>query len=127
MDATRQPDWTSKWQRWIAVCIPALLLAGSFQATNARSISRLEQPAFGCADINDIEKLDRMTREAPDGDLKNEAIRKYAVARCVELPRGTVIYNDATGGYVCVHDRQRRCLWVPLQRFKATGVDDGVF
>jgi hypothetical protein len=127
MHATRQPDRTNKWRRWIAICIPALLLAASLQAANARSISRLEQSAFGCAEISDIEKLSRMTRELPEGDSKNEAIRKYATARCVELPRGTVIYNDASSGYVCVHDRQRRCLWVPLQRFKATGLDDGVF
>jgi hypothetical protein len=126
MHATRQPDSTNKWRRWLAVCIPILLLA-SFPAANARSVSQLEQPAYGCANVSDAEKLDRMARELPEGHLKTEAMRKYAVARCVELPRGTVIYNDSANGYVCVHDRQRRCLWVPVQRFKATGWDDGVF
>jgi hypothetical protein len=127
MHATRRSHLRNKWWRWIAVCIPALLLSAPFQAANARAISRLEQPAFGCADINDIEKLARMTREMPEGDFKNEAIRKYAGARCVELPRGTVIFDDSTGDYVCVRDRQHRCVWVPRQRFKATGLDDGVF
>jgi hypothetical protein len=125
--ATREPHLRTKWRRRIAVCALILLFIAPFQAANARSVSRLEQRAFGCADISDIEKLFRMTRELPEGDSKNEAIRKYATARCVELPRGTVIYDDSDSDYVCVHDRQHRCLWVPRRSFRATGLDDGVF
>lgn len=127
MHATREPHLRNKWRRRIAVSALALLFVVPFQAANARRISQLQQSTFGCADISDIEKLGRLTRELPEGDFKNEAIRKYAIARCVELPRWTEIYDDSNSDYVCVRDRQRHCLWVPRQAFKATGMDDGVF
>ena len=119
-----------KWWHAIAALMLALLLGAASHAANARGIAQLDHPAIGCAYESDIENLVRLAKELPKGDFKFAAIRQYAKAHCVELPRGPVTMYDRLRDYLCVglgRSQPGGCLWVPAQDVKASGVDDGVF
>jgi hypothetical protein len=94
---------------------------------HANSYVRLKEPVFGCAEKADMEKLTHLIKDLPSGSFKNEAVRAYADAHCIELTPGTFRIDRGDRTFVCLHRTPFPCLWVPSELTGAPLFDDGVF